>query len=114
MRLLANGELCSELVVLDGVMPDAVEALSELRLVLARIQRQTLDAVPFGRRDACDLAANVYAADRSLRFGLPLQERSAGRSRSLVDFVADYEAPAALFTLPEAFARRAILGPEAI
>lgn len=114
VRLLANGELCSELVVLEGVMPEAVEALAELKRVLARIQRRTLDAVPLGQRDGCDLAANVYAADRSLRFGLPLQERSSGRSQSLVDFVADYEAPAALFTLPEAFARRAILGPEAI
>ena len=114
VRLLANGELCSELVVLQGVMQEAVEALAEFKLALARIQAQALDATPLSGRSACDLAAHVYAADRALRFGLPMHERSAGRSQSLVDFDADFDADSALFSLPEGFERRSMSFPGAI
>ena len=114
VRLLANGEVCNELVVIDGVMGDAVEALAELKLVLARIQAATLGTVPLSMRTPCDLAANVYAADRSLQFGLPLHERSEGRSQSLVDFAADYEAENSLFELPQDFSRRPMFAPGAI
>lgn len=114
VRLLANGELCSEMVVIEGVMEDALEGLRELKLSLARIQSATLEAVPLDMRTPCDLAANVYAADRSLGFGLPLQERSEGRSQSLVDFVPDHEAGDALFRLPADFSRRSMFAPNAI
>ena len=114
VRLLANGELCSEMVVVEGVMEDALEGLRELKLSLARIQSSTLDATPLSMRTPCDLAANLYAADRPLNFGLPLQERSAGRSQSLVDFSPDYEADDALFQLPADFSRRSMPAPGAI
>ena len=114
VRLLANGELCSELVVLQGVMQETLAALAEFKLALARIQAQALDAMPLSGRSPCDLAANVYAADRSLQFGLPIHERSAGRSQTLVDFDADFDADSALFSLPESFERRAMSFPGAI
>lgn len=114
VRLLANGELCTELVVVDAVMPEAVEGLAELKLVLARIQAATLQGMPLDMRTPCDLASNIYAADRSLRFGLPLQERSTGRSQSLVDFSAEFEVDPILFTLPDAFDRRPLFAPGAI
>lgn len=111
VRLLANGELCSELVVIDGVMDDALEALSELKLVLARIQAATLEAMPLEMRTPCDLAGNIYAPERTLRFGLPLQERSAGRSQSLVDFTERFEAGDELFVIPPSFDRRPMFAP---
>jgi hypothetical protein len=114
VRLLANGELCAELVVIDGVMEDAVEGLVELKLVLARIQAATLESVPLAMRTPCDLAMNVHAADRALRFGLPLQERSEGRSQSLIDFTTDFEVDEAMFALPAEFARRPMFAPGAI
>lgn len=114
VRLLANGEVCTELVVIDGVMDDAVEGLSELKLVLARIQNSTLDAVPLDSRTPCQLANDLYAPDRSLQFGLPLQERSPGRSQSLVDFSDTFDADDALFEVPDAFDRRPMFAPGAI
>jgi hypothetical protein len=111
VKLYANGELCSELVVVEGVMQEAVDGLAELKLVLARIQAATLDAMPLETRTPCDMAGNLYAPDRSLRFGLPLQERSEGRSQSLVDFIPDRELPDVLFTLPEQFCRRPMFAP---
>lgn len=114
VTLLANGEVCSELVVIEGVMQDALDGLSELKQTLARIQSGMVAAMPLDARTPCDLAESVHAADRSLRFGLPLEERSGGRQQSLVDFVPDYEAEAALFELPAGFARRPLLSPAAI
>jgi hypothetical protein len=114
VTLLANGEVCSELVVIDGVMQDALDGLSELKQTLARIQADTVAAMPLDARTPCDLADSVHAADRSLRFGLPLEERNGGRQQSLVDFVPDYEVDAMLFELPAGFARRPLFSPAAI
>ncbi|MCB1816767.1 MAG: UDP-2,3-diacylglucosamine hydrolase [Chromatiaceae bacterium] len=111
VRLLANGELCGELVTIEGVMDEAVRGLAELKRVLARVQAATLSSMPLDMKTPCDLAANVYAADRPLRFGLPLQERATGRSQSLVDFSDSHDADAALFTLPEGFSRRPMFAP---
>lgn len=114
VRLLANGETCSELVVIEGVMDDAVDALAELKLMLARFQAPAAPKQPLGMQTACDLASGIYAADRSLKFGLPIQERTAGRQQSLVDFSEDYDADASLFSLPADFERRPVLIPGAI
>ncbi len=114
VRLLANGELCAELTVVDGVMEDAVAALAEMKLALARVQAATLEAIPLNMRTPCDLASNIYAPDRHLRFGLPLQERAQGRSQSLVDFSTDFDAADALFEIPSEFDRRPMLTPEPI
>lgn len=114
VRLFANGELCSEMVVVEGVMEDALEGLRELKLSLARIQSETLESTPLSMRTPCDLAANLYAADRPLNFGLPLQERSTGRSQSLVDFAPEYQADDAMFELPPDFSRRSMFAPSAI
>lgn len=114
VKLLANGEVCSELVAIDGVMADAIEGLSELKLVLARIQNSTRNAMPLDTRTPCQMAHEVYAPDRSLRFGLPLQERSSGRSQSLVDFSETFDADDGLFEVPDAFERRPMFAPGAI
>ncbi|MCB1723055.1 MAG: UDP-2,3-diacylglucosamine hydrolase, partial [Gammaproteobacteria bacterium] len=50
VRLLANGDLCSELVVIKDTMNDAVAALSEMKTALARVQAATLNAMPLDRR----------------------------------------------------------------
>ena len=114
VRLLANGELCAELTVIDGVMEDAVAALSEMKQALARVQAATLESIPLHMRTPCDLAGNIHAPDRHLQFGLPLQERAAGRSQSLIDFSTEFEAADALFEIPGEFVRRPMLVPESI
>lgn len=111
VRLFANGELCNEMVVIEGVMDEALEGLRELKVSLARIQAATLEATPLDMRTPCDLAANLYAPERVLDFGLPLQERSTGRSQSLVDFSAGHEADESLFRLPAGFSRRSMFAP---
>jgi hypothetical protein len=114
VRLLANGETCGELVVIDGVMEEAVDAMIDLKQTLARAQASTLAATPLDMQTPCDLAGSVYAPDRVLRFGLPLQERSSGRSQSLVDFASDHEVDSALFELPADFRRQSMFSGGAI
>lgn len=110
VSLLANGEVCTELVVIDGVMQAALDGLAELKQALARVHAATLAAMPQDIRTPCDLASNVFAADRSLRFGLPLREGGAGRSQSLVDFAENHSVDPALFTLPQGYGRRPLFG----
>ncbi|MCB1774465.1 MAG: hypothetical protein KDI88_12675 [Gammaproteobacteria bacterium] len=114
VRLLANGEVCSELVAVEGVMQEAVDALSELKLTLARAQVASLAVTPLELQTPCELASSVYAADRVYRFGLPLQERGAGRSQSLRDFVSGFEVADDLFRIPEDYSRQTMFSSEAI
>ena len=109
VTLLANGEVCAQMVVIKGPMADALEGLGELKLTLARVHAATAGTVPLNMQSACDQATNIYAADRALQFGLPLQERGQGRSQSLVDFAADYDADPSLFELPAGYARRPMI-----
>lgn len=113
VALLANGEVCSELVVIEGEMQDALDGLSELKLALARFQAGMMQAMPLSERTACDLAEGVHAADRSLQFGLPLQERNANRRQVLVDFSSTFEVEAAMFEIPAGYARRPLVAPAA-
>jgi hypothetical protein len=55
----------------------------------------------------------VHAPDRSLQFGLPLQERNASRRQVLVDFSPTFEVEAELFELPGDYARRPLFAPAA-
>ena len=103
VRLLANGEVCAEMVVVEGLMTGALDGLREFRQVLAQVQAATLGSRPAQLQTPCDLASNVYAPTRGLDFGLPIQERGAGRSQSLVDFNPLSEFDPQLFTLPERY-----------
>lgn len=111
VTLLANGEVCAEMVVIDGPMADALEGLGELKLTLARVHASRMAAMPLNLQTACDQATNIYAAARALQFGLPLQERSQGRSQSLVDFSENFEVDDSLFELPRDYVRRPLLTP---
>lgn len=114
IRLLANGEVCSELVVIEGVMEPALEALGEMKRALGRVQAAALDAIPLAMRTPCGLAANVYAADRSVSFGLPIRETSGDRRQLLLDFSADFGAEDSLFVIPDAYSRRPLFANDAI
>lgn len=110
VSLLANGKVCRELVTVPGLMPDALAGLREFQALLGRIQHATLSNFPGDTQTPCDLAENVYAPLRGLSHGLPIQERSDRRSRSLVDFVARHKVDAKLFTIPEGFHREPMPG----
>ncbi len=110
---LVNDQRCHDVVAVPGLADDAVAALRLYRRVLASEHMRLLPHVPADTHEACDLAHNVFAADRHLRHGLPIQEwDQAGYRRALLDIDVDYRAESGLFTLPEGFRRYSMeVGP---
>lgn len=110
VRLYANGELCLEMVTVPGLMTEAVEALREFRLLLARVQAQTLAAMPDDTQSACDLAQFIYASGRVYDYGLPVRESGEQRGQELVDFSDGHPMDAKLFELPADYRRMGLPG----
>ena len=103
-RYLANDELCLQTVTVPGLLDGAVTAMAEYAGILAARELQNLDQVPVAVKTPCYLARYVYAPAWHLQDGLPLQEWDAvGYRRSLVNFAATEEVPAALFRLPAGY-----------
>lgn len=105
VELLANGESCTQLVALPGVMPAATAALRELKSTLARVQAASVASRPFDLQEPCDLATNIYGATRTFEFGLPILERDAGRMQRLADMAEQFAAEDSLFQIPEGLRR---------
>ncbi len=106
---LVNGTRCYDVVAVPGLADDAVAALRLYRLVLASEHKRILPHVPADTHEACDLAHNVFAPDRHLRHGLPIQEwDQVGYRRALLDMDVDYQADPVLFILPEGFRRHSM------
>jgi hypothetical protein len=110
VTLSANDDTCRVLVAVPGLMEEAVAGMRDLQGTLARIQAATLGAIPAEMQTPCDLAENVYAPLRALDHGLPIQDRSTGRSRSLVDFSAEHRVSDELFALPGDYTRTEMPG----
>ena len=69
---------------------------------LASEHKRLLSHVPADTHEVCDIARNVFAPDRHLRCGLPVQEwDQAGYRRALLDVDIDYPVDPGLFVLPE-------------
>lgn len=103
-QLRVNGELCYELVAVEGLLPEVVVALTAFRAVLAGENARILTDVPADMQDPCDLALNTFAPGWPLQFGLPIQERDTqGKGQLLLDYSTDYPAEVGLFELPEGY-----------
>jgi hypothetical protein len=108
-RFTADGEICLAAVVVPGLLPQAVQALGEYDRLLAEHQRSTLDNTPEEFRTPCYLSRYVYAPDRQLKKGLPIQEwDSSGYRRMLADFRDKVAIDAGLFELPSGYDRHTL------
>lgn len=103
VTLMANGKVCRELVAVPGLMTAAMDGMRDFQTLLGRVQAATLYAIPADMQTDCELAENVYAPLRGLGHGLPIQERGAKRSRSLVDFAPVHGVDEALFGIPAGY-----------
>jgi hypothetical protein len=104
--LNVDGTVCRKAFVLPGLMPKAVSAYGEYLRVLARQQALALPAIPVKYQSACDNAVHVYASDKLLQQGLPLNVWGEGGYReSLVDFREAFTVSESDFSLPEGYAR---------
>ena len=105
-RFTAAGEICLEAVVVPGLLPPAVQALGEYGQLLAGRQQSTLDNTPEEFRTPCYLSRYVFAPDRQLEKGLPIQEwDNSGYRRTLTDFRDNVPVDPELFKLPAGYTR---------
>ena len=104
-QIHVNKKLCTNLIAVDGLLPDAVQALKLFNQVLAGQQAQTLGYIPADLYEACDLARHTFYPQTHLSKGFPIMLQTLGEngqiknSRILVDFKKDKVSPA-LFVLP--------------
>ncbi|MEZ5540532.1 MAG: hypothetical protein R3F42_00615 [Pseudomonadota bacterium] len=104
--LTANGASCYHVAAVPGLLEAAVAGMADYARVLGRRQAESLQTVPQEIQTPCFLARYVYAPDRYLRYGLPIQEwDGAGYRRALVDFRGGVAVDAGLFTLPADYRR---------
>jgi len=103
-QLFVNDKLCYNVVVVPGLMDDAVAALRDFRQVLAGEHAKTLPRIPADMQEPCDLALNTFYAGWQLQFGLPIQEwDEAGKGQVLMDYKEGFAVDEALFTLPQGY-----------
>ncbi|KPK12772.1 MAG: hypothetical protein AMJ68_00825 [Acidithiobacillales bacterium SG8_45] len=103
-RLHTNDSLCYDLYAADGLLPDAVSAMTEFAQTLGVEHAAFLKAAPQLGGSPCDAMNNVYRPARYLKFGFPVHARDyLGRSRQLVDYQAGQKVSAELFELPKEF-----------
>lgn len=109
--LKVDGAICRSAFVLPGLMSGAVEAYGEYLGLLARQHALALPATPAQFQSACDNAVHVFASDRLLHKGLPLNSwDERGYRESLVDFRDAFPVAESEFTLPEGYAQSAMPG----
>ncbi len=101
-QLLAKGKVCQDVVTVPDLLPDYVSAMREFNLILAGDSAATLNLIPADVQDDCEMARSVFAPNRALEFGLPVQEwDSRGYRRSLMDYKRDFKVEPALFVIPK-------------
>lgn len=108
-RLHTNNKLCYDLYAVEGLLPNAVQALREYRGALAGQQAVPLPEMPKELLAGCDLANNIFMPMRYLDYGLPVRLVETGvRTSELVDFQEDFDAVPGLFELPASYRRLTI------
>lgn len=104
--LTVNGNTCTDLLAVEGLAPDAVDALKGLNLILAAQRADSMKGMPADLHNECDATTYVHAPTRHLDFGLPVGTRNFdGRARTLMDIRVLKDVEEVLFTLPEGYQR---------
>lgn len=100
LKLFTNGELCRELVVIEGMMTDALTGLEEFQGALSKLQLVTATT---GQLPVCEQSEFLYASNRFLKFGLPLHDSYMGKRQVLLDFKQHYDVASELFSVPASY-----------
>lgn|ERR1700690_4241511 len=104
VTVLVKGQVCSQTVAAERLLPEAAKALAEYKAALAWTQYQTYQNTESEMRQDCDLVHHVWDTGLSLSHGLPMEERDyAGRSRQLEKQGREKLRPG-LFKLPARYA----------
>lgn len=100
---LTNDQVCFDVITIEGLMPQAVQALTEFHLLLASDSMTTFNEIPADMHEPCEMAMSTFAPTRYLQHGFPIQQWRGGYSRMLVDYKEHYQAEPGLFAIPEGY-----------
>ncbi|MCU7801253.1 MAG: hypothetical protein KZQ70_14250 [gamma proteobacterium symbiont of Lucinoma myriamae] len=84
-QIYVNDKLCSNMITIPGLMPDAVTALKNFNQVLAGQQAETLRYIPGDPHEACDLARHSFYPQSHLENGFPMVMQTIGESGKIED-----------------------------
>ena len=99
--LNAEDETCTELQLVEGLLPEVRKILKRFQLVISGQQVSLSDNVIDEMRNACYYIDQIYNAGDYYDKGLPIQEwRSNERSRILTSYKKEKAKPG-LFDIPE-------------
>ena len=99
--LKSEDETCTELQLVEGLLPDVRKMLKRFQLVISGQQVSLTDNVIDEMRDACYYIDQIYNAGDYYDKGLPIQEwRSNERSRILTSYKKE-KVKRGLFDIPE-------------
>jgi hypothetical protein len=100
-QYLVNDKHCMELVSVPGLLPEALSALKEFRIILAGQQAETLRSIPGDLHEACDLVINTFQPTLYLEKGFPILEKEADSIRIMINYNEQKKVSASLFALPD-------------
>lgn len=107
--LLVNGQSCSQVMVVPGMLQEGIIALREFRRVLAGQHAENLPKTPKEMLDPCFVAYHVFAPVQHLQYGFPIQQwDTEGVGRSLVDYDEAFKTDSELFVLPQSYQRMGV------
>lgn len=98
-----NDKLCFDVITVEGLMPQAVKALTEFRELLASDSKVTFNNMPADLQDPCTIAMDTFAPTRYLQHGFPIQEWHPGYSRTLVNYDEHFKPDPKLFEIPQGY-----------
>lgn len=98
-----NEKLCFDVITVKDLMPQAVQALSEFRQLLASDSAVTFNNMPADMQDPCSMAMSTFAPTRYLQHGFPIHQWQPGFSRMLIDYKEHYHPDPKLFEIPEGY-----------
>ncbi len=108
-ELLVNDRVCSQVVAVPGLLPEAVRALREFRRSLAGQHSDDLPKTPVEYLDPCFLSMHVFSPGRNLQYGIPLREwDEQGAGRALLRYERGVTPGEGLFELPADYERSTV------
>lgn len=103
---LSGEQVCFEVLSVPGFLPAYNRAMMEFNSVLANDAKLTLNSMPADMHNGCSLAKSVFAPNRHLQKGFPIQLWGPDGTQSvLLDFKRDYEADKTLFEIPASYSQ---------
>lgn len=101
---MSGEQICFEVVSVPGFLTAYVAAMKEFNQILADDGKLTLNSMPADIHNGCSLGKSIFAPNRHLEKGFPLQLWGPDGTQSvLLDFEKDYQPDKTLFEIPTSY-----------